>query len=206
MFKKLLCAILLVALTVPAFAADEVANAPARTEAVAAGTREVAAEAAPPLDKKIAYALLDSIGRMFHQMAATGAGVPATLEKGIQQFMADAKKAKAENQINPVFYRRYAYLLAVIKMVAAPDPGGILSPVIDRELSQFVGNVLGEEWKGSGAGAIGQVANAIAYEIIDLQMYVDNLEAREKLRKVWDEKFLKPEPAKKDAGPAPADR
>lgn len=192
MFKKTLCAVLLAALTVPAFGANpgSPANAPARAEAVAAET----------MDKKAAYALLDGIGQMFHQMAATGAGVPDTLEKSIQQFMADAKEAKAQNQIDPVFYRRYAYLLAVIKMVAAPDPGGILSPVIDRELNQFIGNVLGVEWKGSGAGAIGQVANAIATEIIDLQMYVDNVEAREKLRKAWDEKFLKATPAKKDTG------
>jgi hypothetical protein len=185
MIRKLLCFALLAALIIPVFAEDQ---------------------AVPIGDKKVGYALLDGIGQMFHQMAATGAGVPDTLEKGIQQFMADAKKAKAQNQINPVFYRRYAYLLAVIKMVAAPDPGGILSPVIDRELGQFVGNVLGEEWKRSGGEALGQVANAIAYEIIDLQMYVDNLEAREKLRKAWDEKFLKATPAKKDAAPAPADR
>jgi hypothetical protein len=185
MLKKMLCTVLLAALTVPAFAADPTS---------------------PANDKKAAYTLLDGIGQMFHQMAATGAGVPATLEKDIQQFMADAKKAKAQNQIDPVFYRRYAYLLAVIKMVAAPDPGGILSPVLDRELGQFIGNVLGVEWKGSGPGAIGQVANAIATEIIDLQMYVDNLEAREKLRKAWDEKFLTPTPAKKDAVPSPAGR
>ena len=91
-------------------------------------------------------------------------------------------------------------------MVMTPDPGGILTPVIDRELGQFVGNVLGEEWKGSGPGAIGQVANAIATEIIDLQMYMDNLEAREKLRQAWDDKFKDAAPPKKDAGPVPAAR
>jgi hypothetical protein len=60
--------------------------------------------------------------------------------------------------------------------------------------------VLGEDWKGSGAGAIGQVADAIAYEIIDLQMYLDNLEMREKLRKDWDKKFSDVLPKKKEAG------
>jgi hypothetical protein len=136
----------------------------------------------------------------------TGSGGLDKLEKGIQQFMADAKKAKDQNQLNSVFFRRYAYLLAIIKMVMTPDPGGILTPVIDRELGQFVGNVLGEEWKGSGPGAIGQVANAIATEIIDLQMYMDNLEAREKLRQAWDDKFKDAAPPKKDAVPAPAAR
>jgi len=185
MIKKVLCAVLLAALTIPAFAADPIS---------------------PAADKKAAYALLDGLGLMFHQFAVTGSGGIDKLEKGIQQFMAEAKKAKDQNQLNPVFFRRYANLLAVIKMVMAPDPGGILSPVIDRELRQFVGNVLGEEWKGSGAGAIGQVANAIAYEIVDLQMYVDNLEAREKLRQAWDDKFKDATPAKKDAVPTPAVR
>jgi hypothetical protein len=185
MFKKLLCAVLFAALTIPVIAADRVSAA---------------------ADKKAAYALLDGLGLMFHQFAVTGSGGVNELEKGIQQFMADAKKAKDQNQLNLVFFGRYVNLLAIIKMVMAPDPGGILSPVIDRELRQFVGNVLGEEWKGSGPGAIGQVANAIAYEIVDLQMYVDNLEAREKLRKAWDDKFKDATPPKKDAAPAPADR
>jgi hypothetical protein len=185
MFKKVLCAVLLASLTIPVFAADPVS---------------------PAIDKKPAYALLDGLGQMFHQFAMTGSGGLDKLEKGIQQFMADAKKAKDQNQLNSVFFRRYAYLLAIIKMVMTPDPGGILTPVIDRELGQFVGNVLGEEWKGSGPGAIGQVANAIATEIIDLQMYMDNLEAREKLRQAWDDKFKDAAPPKKDAVPAPAAR
>ena len=205
MFKKLLSAVLFAALTIPLSTAPAAsaapAVAPARDEAFAAGTGGAEAGVPAPLDKKPAYVLLDGLGQMFHQFAVTGTGGMDKLEKGIQQFMADAKKAKEQNQLNPVFYRRYAYLLAIIKMVMAPDPGGILSPVIDRELGQFVGNVLGEEWKGSGPGAIGQVANAIATEIIDLQMYMDNLEAREKLRKAWDDKFKDAAPSKKDPAP-----
>jgi hypothetical protein len=134
---------------------------------------------------------------MFHQMAATGTGWTEKLENGLQQFMTEAKKAKSQNQIDSVFYRRYSYLLAIIKMTARPDPGGILFPVIDHELGQFVGNVLGEEWKGSGPDAINQVLNAIVYEIVDLQMYADNIEVREKLRKTWDEKFIQAAPSKK---------
>ena len=89
MFKKVLCAVLLAALTIPVFAADPVSTA---------------------IDKKPAYALLDGLGQMFHQFAMTGSGGLDKLEKGIQQFMADAKKAKDQNQLNSVFFRRYAYL------------------------------------------------------------------------------------------------
>jgi hypothetical protein len=177
MIRKLLCFALLAALVVPVFAEERAAAA---------------------VDKKTAYGLLDAIGQMFHQMAMTGSGGVGELEKGIQKFMADAKKARDQKQINAVFFRRYAHLLAVIKLVMGPDPGGILAPLIDRELSQFVGDVLGEDF--AGPGAIGQVANAIAYEIIDLQMYLDNLEAREKLREAWDKKFTDATPKKKDPG------
>jgi hypothetical protein len=177
MFRRLMSFVLFAALVVPVLAEDQ---------AVSAG------------DKKTGYALLDALGQMFHQMAMTGTGGAGELEKGIQKFMADAKKAKDQKQINPVFFRRYTHLLAVIKLVMGPDPGGILTPLIDRELSQFVGYVVGEEWKGKGPGSIGQVAEAIAYEIIDLQMYLDNLEAREKLRQAWDDKFSDAAPKKKE--------
>ncbi len=186
MIRKLLCFALLAVLTIPVFADNQ---------AAAAG------------DKKVAYALLDGIDQMFLQMAMTGPGPDGIgeLEKGIQKSIAAAKKARDLKQINLVFYRRYARLLAVIKLVMGPDPGGILAPLIDRELSQFVGDVLGEDWKGSGPAAIGQVANAFAYEIIDLQMYLDNLEAREKLREAWDKKFTDATPKKKDPGTPPGD-
>ncbi len=179
MLRKILCVGILCILVLPVLAEDP---------------------AATPVDKKAGYALLDSIGQMFHEMAMTGAGSQEKLEKGILQFMADAKKAKEQKRIDPIFFQRYAHLLAIIKLIVAPDPGGILGSIIDRELNQFVGEVLGEDWKGSGAGAIGQVADAIAYEIIDLQMYLDNLEMREKLRKDWDKKFSDALPKKKEAG------
>ena len=168
MIKKILGLILLIALIFPALAED-----PART----------------PIDKKAASRLLDSIGQMFYEMAMTGVGDKDKLEKSIQQFMAEAKKAKEQQQIDRVFFNRYARLLAIIKLVMAPDPGGILGPIVDRELGRFVAEVVGDDWKGSGAAAVGQVADAIAYEIIDLQMYLDNLEKREKLRTDWDKKF-----------------
>lgn len=76
--------------------------------------------------------------------------------------------------------------------------GGILVPIIDRELELFVKDVLAEDFKSSGPEAIGQVANAIADEIINLHLYLDNLETKEKLRKAWDEKFSAAGEKKKD--------
>ena len=111
--------------------------------------------------------------------------------------MGEARKAKEQSKIDAVFYARYQRLLGIIKLVMAPDPGGILVPVIDQELKRFVTEVLGEEYKGTGPGAIGQVANAIADEIVNLRLYMDNVEIKARLRKEFDEKFNDVVPAKK---------
>ena len=42
------------------------------------------------------------------------------------------------------------------------------------------------------------VANAIAEEIINLHLYLDNIETKQKLRKAWDEKFSAAGEKKKD--------
>jgi len=151
-------------------------------------------------DKKVGTALLDSIAVVFHDLAIGGDSKDAVVKR-IEEFlikiMTDAKKAKAQGQIDGAFYARYARLLAIIKLSLAPDPGGILVPIINEEMRRFVNEVLGEEWKGSGPGAIGQVANAIADEIVNLQLYMDNLEVKAKLRKEWEEKFAAPELKKK---------
>lgn len=152
---------------------------------------------AVPVDKKVGYALLDALAQTFHEMAMTGTGGVEKVTQAIQKFMADARKAKEQNQIDAVFFGRYRRVLAIIKLAIAPDPSGILGHMIDQELSSFVYEVLGEDWKGSGPGAIGQVANAIAEEIINLHLYLDNIETKEKLRKAWDEKMSGP-PKKKE--------
>jgi hypothetical protein len=149
-------------------------------------------------DKKVGGALLDGIARIFHEMAVSGS--KDTL-KQIEDFligsMNEARKAKEQNQIDAVFLARYQRVLGIIKMVIAPDPGGILVPIIDQELKRFVTEVLGEEFKGTGPGAIGQVANAIADEMVNLRLYMDNVEMKAKLRKEFDEKFSDAAPAKK---------
>lgn len=149
-----------------------------------------------PVDKTAGYALIDGIGQTFHDMAVSGTGGVAIVNKSVEKFMADARKAKEQNQIDAVFYARYARILAIIKIAVAPDPQGILVPMFDDELRRFVREVLGEDYKGSGPQAIGQVANAIADELINLHLYLDNIETKEKLRKAWDEKMSGP--AKKE--------
>mgnify|MGYP001128715532 CR=1 FL=1 len=144
-------------------------------------------------DKKIGGALLDGIARIFHEMAATGGKDSLKqIEDVLVGSMNDARKAREQNQIDAVFLARYQRMLGIIKLVMAPDPGGILVPIIDQELKRFVSEILGEEFKGNGPGAIGQVANAIADEMVNLRLYMDNVEIKAKLRKEMDEKFSGP--------------
>jgi len=152
-------------------------------------------------DKKVGAALLDGIARVFHEMAVGPSGSKEDRQKQIEDYlvssMGEARKAKEQKQIDAVFFARYQRLLGIIKLVMAPDPGGILVPIIDQELKRFVTEVLGEEFKGTGAGAIGQVANAIADEMVNLRLYMDNVEIKARLRKEFDEKFNDAGPVKK---------
>jgi hypothetical protein len=145
-----------------------------------------------PVDKKVGYALIDSIGETFHEMAMSGSGGVEKVNTAVEKFMADARKAKEQGQIDPVFFARYTRILAIIKIAVAPDPQGVLVPMFDDELRRFVREVLGEDYKSSGPQAIGQVANAIADELINLHLYLDDIETKEKLRKAWDEKLSAP--------------
>jgi hypothetical protein len=146
----------------------------------------------PPVDKKAGYALIEGIGETFHEMAVSGSGGVGKVITAVEKFMADARMAKEQNRIDAVFFVRYARILAIIKIAVAPDPQGILVPMFDDELRRFVREVLGEEYKGSGPEAIGQVANAIADELVNLHLYLDDIETKEKMRKAWDEKMSGP--------------
>jgi len=139
--------------------------------------------------KRAGYALLDMYVKSFQEMATQGSGA-SLVEDRLQAMAADAKKAKEAGEINLVFYSRYARLLAVTKLLVQPDKGNILIPVIDREVTDFLLDITGEEpiaYKAGGPPAIGQVANALAEEIINLQIYLDTLAKREALRKKLDE-------------------
>jgi hypothetical protein len=53
-----------------------------------------------------------------------------------------------------------------------------------------VHDTTGEDYKGGeGAAAINQVANAIAEEILNLQIYLDTKDTREALRKKLDDRI-----------------
>jgi len=131
----------------------------------------------------------------------TRQGTPDSLDKRLQEMMIAAKKSRETNTIDGVFFRRFNRVLAVTKLVAVPDATGILAPVIEDVLSDFVQDMLGHsgfrESGGKGPKAINNVAMALREEIINLQIYLDTTKEREALQKKIDQKMSAALPKKK---------
>jgi hypothetical protein len=146
-----------------------------------------AMEDGPAAEKKAGYTLLDMYVKTFQEMAARGTG-GGELEERLRAMADEAKKAKEAGGINQVFYARYGRLLALTALVVTPDRGNLLVPVVERELADFLMDVTGEDVAArQGPAAIGQVARAIAEELVNLQLYLDTLDRREALLKKLNE-------------------
>jgi len=146
--------------------------------------------------KKGGYALIDMYIRAFQAMAAQGTSASA-MEANLQAIAAAARKAAAAGETDRVFSARFARVLALTKLIIAPDPGNLLMPVIDREIADFLKDVTGEDIAArTGPAAVGQVAKAIGEELINLQIYLDTMDKRWELRKQLDEGMSGP-PKKK---------
>lgn len=137
--------------------------------------------------KKRGYTLLDMYISSVQEIARLGT-TGDRLEANLPTMAAEAKKAREAGEVDLVFYSRFARILALTKLIIKPDPGHILMPIIDREIADFLKDVTGEDVAArTGAVAIGQVANAIAEELINLQIYLDTLDKRTAMRKKFDE-------------------
>lgn len=141
----------------------------------------------PNPKEKAGYALLDMFISSLRETAKRGGG---DLDPILLKMAAELRQAREEGDIDAVFYARLSRVLALTKLVIVPDPGGVLEPVINREMLFFVHDITGEDLnREGGPKTIGQVANAIAEEILNLQIYLDTKERRESLRKKLDEKM-----------------
>ncbi len=70
-------------------------------------------------------------------------------------------------------------MIGITKLIMLKDPQKAIEAFINNELSRFVMENVGEELKTEGPGAIGQMANAMAFAIVDLQIYLDTLDSRQ---------------------------
>lgn len=136
---------------------------------------------------KSGSALLDAYMTNLSMMVQQG--TPETLDTRLQEVMLAAKKAREANEIDGVFYYRFNRLLAVTKLVAVPDPRGVLAPVILDVLGNFVLDKLGhDEYRAGGRGpeAISHVAAALSAELIDLQIYLQTAKQRDYWKQTID--------------------
>lgn len=126
---------------------------------------------------------MDKVISTFKEMAEKGSGGREKVIPALEEMMADAKKAKEQEQIDPVFFNRYNRLLMVMKLFLVEDEEGILRPVIEREIGEFVWDVEGIKLDSSGKKVIGFFSQAIADELVNLHLYLDNIEKKQELRK-----------------------
>jgi len=154
--------------------------------------------AAPAVDKKVGYALLDAYASFFHDMAVSGSGGYAKVSPAFRKFLADATQARQNNQIDQVFFTRYKRMLMVTELTMIPSEE-LIWDVIEQELARFVKDILGEEFNGPDlkSSKIGLLATALSEEILNLHLYLDDIEAKDKLRKSFEGKFIDTAPTKK---------
>ena len=139
----------------------------------------------PVAQKKAGEALLDEYIQPLREMAQHGSTKTVEfLEQWLQKMAVEARKAKEAGEIDAYFFAWYVRILAMTRLFIAPDPGRVLAPVIDRELADFLMDTLGEAPVASTGGeALGQVAKALATEVVNLQVYLDTKPKREDLMK-----------------------
>jgi hypothetical protein len=143
---------------------------------------------------KTGTALLDLFLDNMRDMAQKGTS--EAIDRRLQEMMIAANRALEAKTIDLVFFSRFRRLLAITKLVATPDPTGILGPVIERVLDDFVHEELGHpgfrEEGGKGPKAINYVATALSEEIINLQIYIDTQGLRQKLQEKIDVRMSTP--------------
>lgn len=135
--------------------------------------------------------LLERLIGMFQTMATTGSGGKDKVSTEIEGIMAETKKAFSENKVDPYFFRHFHRILLVIKLTIVEDQQGILGSLIEREAEEFVSDMMGAQ-KGRDASSIGVLAEALQQGILNLQLYLDTKDQREKLMEDWEKKFQPP--------------
>jgi len=146
-----------------------------------------------PAEESAGYALLDSLVVAFKELAEQRNAVIERTQKALVSMMKEANKAKAQGQIDAVFFKRFHRILMVINCVITPVPkdgAGIMKPLYFGAINKFIEDIEGERYDIEQVGeneAINKFTEAISHEIIDLRIYLDNKEKREKLIEEYQE-------------------
>jgi len=147
-----------------------------------------------PAEESAGHALLDSLVIAFKELAEHRESVIERTEKALLSMIKEANNAKAQGQIDTVFLKRFHRILMVIKCVITPIPhdesGIIMKPLYLGAINKFIEDIEGEPFDVEKAGqneAINKFTIAVSNEIVDLRIYLDNKEKREKLIEEYQE-------------------
>jgi len=146
-------------------------------------------------EENAGYALLDTVFVTFKELAEMREGVMGKTQIALQGMMHDANNAKAQNQIDEVFFKRFHRILVVVNIVITPvekDKSNIMGPYYFREINEFIEDIEGEKYdvqKAGGHEAINKLSQAISHEIIELRLYLDTKEKREKLIEEYEKQM-----------------
>ncbi len=144
-----------------------------------------------PAEESAGYALLDSLVVAFKELAEQRNAVVERTQKALVSMMKEANNAKAQGQIDTVFFKRFHRILMVLNIIITPaKDGGIMKPLYFREINKFIEDIEGEPFGLEKVGEnefINKFTQAISHEIIELRIYMDNKGKREKLIEEYQE-------------------
>ncbi len=146
-----------------------------------------------PAEESAGHALLDSLVVAFKELAEHREPVIERTEIALVSMMKEAKKASAQGQIDNVFFKRFHRILMVIKCVITPipkDDAGIMKPLYFGAINKFIEDIEGEPYDIEKSGpneAINKFTLAVSHEIVELRIYLDNKEKRERLIEEYQE-------------------
>jgi len=148
-----------------------------------------------PAEKNAGYSLLDTVFVTFKELAEMREPVMEKTNQALTDMMKESKNAKAQNQIDDVFFKRFSRILLVLKIIITPvekDGANIMGPLYFGELNKFIEDIEGIKYDVQKAGsseAIDMFSKAISHEIIDLRLYLDTKDKREKLIEEYEKQI-----------------
>ncbi len=160
-------------------------------------------------EESAGYALLDSLIVAFKELAEQREAVMERTSTALGEMAREAQRANAQGQIDTVFFKRFQRILVVIKCVITPiskaEEGWFIKSLYFETIEKFIKDIEGEPFNIEKSGpnvVLNKFTQAVSNEIIDLRIYLDNKEKREKLIEEYQELLgiskETPESAEKD--------
>jgi hypothetical protein len=144
-------------------------------------------------EAKAGFALLESLTKEI-VTAAKDEISAAQVKDRLNGLITEAKKARSSELIDPYFFKKYAALLAFIKLgLTADEPEGILWPLMERVAGDYIRSVTGSEPPGSlkanyaqhGAVGLASISSAVISEVTTLHLHLETKERRPEVMKFY---------------------